>query len=111
MGWAEKMFKKFVVAAFAVSALAGCASFPGSAARSRPGLDVRGDLIDLTQVKIFVNGDKVIDDQVSLLHGDGEFRGSYAGKPVIASCSTSSQPSRTTCLVSVDNDRPTALEF
>lgn len=110
-----KMFVKIAFAAGVAFALSACSSLPPvhpDATASAP-LQIRGDLVDLTNVKIFINGDKVIDQQVSLLRGDGEFRGTYAGKPVTASCSTAPghKASGTTCLVSVNNARMTTLTF
>lgn len=92
-----------IVIAIAIAA-SGCATaVPGRADRAA-GLAVRGDLVNMSNVKIFVNGDKVIDDEVSLLHGNGRFVGTYGGKPVAANCSTESGNRRgTMCLVSIDN--------
>jgi len=111
------MLTKFTFCATVALVCAGCANVspvPGHQA-SEPvrTLQVRGDLIDLTDVKIYINDDKVIDEQVSLLRGDGEFRGVYAGKPVTASCSTAPRRKAggTICLVSVDNERATTLTF
>src|SRR5476649_2955140 len=41
---------------------------------------ISGELFDFTNVKIFVNGAKVIDERLSLMSGDGEFNSSYRGK-------------------------------
>jgi hypothetical protein len=109
------MFKKsLLLAAVAASACACAFAEPrGNEYRSSiemaRGLKVSGDLVDLTEVRIYVNGRKVIDGQVALLHGDGEFRGQYEGRPVAASCST--RPGRaaggTSCEVSIDEERRT----
>jgi hypothetical protein len=66
-------------------------------------------LVDSTDVRIFVNGEKVIDDKVSLLHGDGKFNGSYQGKPVSADCATPAgrKLNATTCTVAVAGERVT----
>jgi hypothetical protein len=61
-------------------------------------------------VKVFVNDTKVIDNRLSLMSRDGEFRGSYAGKSVTTSCSTSSGllTAGTRCIVFVENERAAA---
>jgi hypothetical protein len=70
-------------------------------------LQIRGELIDSTGVKIFVNDNKVIDEHVSLLRGDGEFAGTWQGKRVSADCSTAGgrKLHATTCLVAVGGER------
>jgi hypothetical protein len=72
-------------------------------------LQIRGELVDSTDVRIFVNDTKVIDDHVSLLHGDGEFAGNYQGRPVSARCATPSglKLNATTCTVALDQERVT----
>jgi hypothetical protein len=50
---------------------------------------IGGHLFDFTNVKIFINGAKVIDERLSLMTGDGEFHSSYQGKQIMASCSSS----------------------
>lgn len=108
------MFVKIAFAAGVALSISACSSLsPVHTEDATTGpLRIHGDLVDLTDVRIFINGDKVIDQQVSLLRGDGEFRGMYAGKPVTASCSTEPQrKAATTCLVSVDNARVTTLTF
>jgi hypothetical protein len=74
---------------------------------------ISGELYDFTNVKIFINGAKVIDDRVSLLSGDGEFQGAYNGKQIMASCSTSSglMNTATKCIVFVENERAATLSF
>ncbi|MFC5549931.1 hypothetical protein [Massilia aerilata] len=66
--------------------LPGCAMFtPATESRyvSADGqLRIRGELVDSTSVKIFVNENQIIDEQVSLIRGDGEFAGTWAGKRV-----------------------------
>jgi hypothetical protein len=105
------MIKKFAFTAMLSILIAGCAGLPEAQTAGPLPLQVRGDLVDMTQVKIFVNGNKVIDDEVSLLYGKGEFRGTYAGKPVLANCTTAPQPSRTTCVVSIENEPSRTLKF
>ena len=53
---------------------------------------------------------KVIEDQVSLTKGDGDFSGSFQGKPVRAICATPSgrkMAAATTCTVAVAGERVT----
>jgi hypothetical protein len=91
--------------------LSGCAMFtPVTESRyvSADGqLHIRGELVDSSAVKIFVNDNKVIDEHVSLLHGDGEFAGTWQGKRVSADCSTAGGRSlhSTTCMVAVGRER------
>jgi hypothetical protein len=107
------MSTKFMIKAAFVLTLSGCASFgPVTASHytSKDGtLTIHGQLVDNSDVRIFVNGEKVIDDQVSLLHGDGKFNGNYQGKPVTADCSTPAgrQLNTTTCTVAVAGERVT----
>jgi hypothetical protein len=70
-------------------------------------LQIRGELVDNSGVKIFVNENKVIDEQVSLLRGDGEFTGTWQGKRVSADCSTAigRKPRATICMVAVGGER------
>jgi hypothetical protein len=97
--------------AFAGMILSGCAMFtPATESRyvSADGsLQIRGELVDSSAVKIFVNDNKVIDEHVSLLRGDGEFAGTWQGKRVSADCSTSGgrKLHGTTCLVAVGGER------
>jgi hypothetical protein len=106
------MSTKFTIAAALAVTLSGCgalAPVTGSHYTSRDGkLDIQGELLDNSGLRIFVNGAKVIDDQISLLHGDGRFDGDWQGKPVSASCSTAAGgQSGTTCLVAVGGERVT----
>jgi hypothetical protein len=107
------MLTKFTFAACLAVTLAACSSFApvtGSHYVSAKGnLQIRGELIDSTDVRIFVNEAKVIDDRVSLLHGDGEFAGDYQGRPVSASCATPAglKLNATTCTVALDGERVT----
>jgi outer membrane lipoprotein SlyB len=107
------MSTKFMIAVAVAVTMSGCATFTpvtGSHYTSHDGkLDIHGELIDSSDVRIFVNGDKVIDDQVSLLHGDGRFAGTYQGKRVSADCSTPAgrQLNATLCTVVVDGERVT----
>lgn len=74
---------------------------------------IRGELFDITNVKIFVNDTKVIDERVSFISGDGEFRGRYEGKAITASCNTSTGlvTISTRCIVFVENERAATLSF
>jgi hypothetical protein len=107
------MFQKLTLCAALALSLSACSAFTpvtGSRYVSANGeLQIRGELVDSTDVKIFVNGSKVIDDHVSLLSGDGDFAGSFRGQPVRASCSTSAgrKLNATTCTVAVAGERVT----
>ena len=102
-----------MIAAALAATMSGCAMLApvtGSHYTSRDGtLDIHGELVDSTEVRIFVNGGKVIDDHLSLLHGDGRFDGSYQGKPVIAECATPAgrKLNATTCMVAIGGERVT----
>jgi type 1 fimbria pilin len=102
---------KFTIVALAGMILSGCAMFtPATESRyvSADGsLQIRGELVDSSAVKIFVNDNKVIDEHVSLLRGDGAFAGTWQGKRVSADCSTSGgrKLHGTTCLVAVGAER------
>lgn len=105
------MLKKFtIVAAFAVT-MSGCAAFTpvtGNHYTSRDGkLDIQGQLVDSSDVRIFVNGDKVIDDRISLVNGDGKFDGNWQGKRVSVDCITATgrATGATTCTVAVAGER------
>ena len=107
------MLIKFTLGACIVLTLGACSSFTpvtGSYYVSADGrVHIRGELVDTTNVRIFVNEAKVIDDKVSLLHGDGDFAGNYQGRPVSASCATSAdfKLGATTCTVALDGERVT----
>jgi hypothetical protein len=102
---------KFTIVACAGLILSGCAMFtPATESRyvSADGtLQIRGELVDSSGVKIFVNENKVIDEHVSLLRGDGAFAGTWQGKRVSADCSTAGgrKLHGTTCLVAVGGER------
>jgi hypothetical protein len=107
-----KMSTKFMIAAALAVTLSGCgalAPVTGSHYTSPDGkLQIQGELIDNSDVRIFVNGAKVIDDQISLLHGDGRFDGKWQDTPVSASCATAAGgKSGTMCLVAVGSERVT----
>ena len=74
---------------------------------------ISGELFDLTNVKIFINGTKVIDERLSLMSGEGEFQSRYEGKAISAACNTSIGliSNVTRCMVFVDNERAATLSF
>jgi hypothetical protein len=102
---------KFTIVACVGLILSGCAMYtPATESRyvSADGtLQIRGELVDSSGVKIFVNENKVIDEHVSLLRGDGAFAGTWQGKRVSADCSTAGgrKLHGTTCLVAVGGER------
>jgi hypothetical protein len=106
-----KMSHKFTIIALAAVLLSGCSTFtPATESRyvSADGqLQIRGELVDSSGIKIFVNENKVIDDHVSLVNGDGAFAGTWQGKRVSADCSTSGgrKLHGTTCMVAVGGER------
>ncbi len=105
------MSQKFTLMACLGMILSGCAVFtPATESRyvSADGtLQIRGELVDSTGVKIFVNENKVIDEHVSLLRGEGAFAGTFQGKRVSADCSTTGghKLHATTCMVAVGAER------
>lgn len=116
------MIRKIAVALIASSLLVlsvtACSSIEPSQGYRAPGSTappwkIHGELFDFTNVKIFINGEKVIDERISLLSGKGEFHSSYKGKEIRASCSISSgeESSATKCIVFVNDDRAATLSF
>lgn len=107
------MSKKFIILAALGATMSGCgalAPVTGSQYTSRDGkLAIHGELVDNSDVRIFVNGDKVIDDRVSLVHGDGKFDGNWQGKRVSADCATDAGrgTGATRCTVAVAGERVT----
>jgi hypothetical protein len=110
------MFKKLVVAAAVAVFGTGCATpmqgllAPDDAMAQ---LKIRGELVGMADVKIFINGEKVIDDRLALLSGDGEFHGSYGGREVTANCSSKSGlvADKTWCAVFVDQRRVSTVSL
>jgi len=109
-----KMFYKFVISAGLILSLPACSNLApvteSHYASADGALHIRGELVDSSDVRIFVNDAKVIEDQVSLTKGDGEFSGSFQGKPVRATCATPSgrkMTAATTCTVAVAGQRVT----
>ena len=83
------MQNRFAAATLTISLVsvlvAGCATLAPSqgyrpAGSTAAPWQISGELFDFTNVKIFIDGSKVIDERVSLMSGDGEFRGTYKGK-------------------------------
>lgn len=109
-----KKFVPVVLLAF----LAGCTAvappqgYRPAGSTSAP-WQIRGEMFDMTNVKIFIDDTKVIDERVSFVSGDGEFRSNYRGKPVSASCHTSMGlvNVNTHCIVFVENERAATLTF
>lgn len=107
------MSTNFMIAAALAVTISGCAAVAPAAVNqytSRDGkLNIRGELVDSSRVRIFVNGDKVIADEVSLVTGDGRFDGNWQGKPVSADCVTAAggKVGATTCTVVVAGERVT----
>jgi type 1 fimbria pilin len=108
------MFQKITICASLAVLLSACsttmAPVMGNHYASNDGtVHIRGELVDSSNVRIFVNDAKVIEDHVSLLKGDGDFSGSFQGKPVRATCATQGGPtlSGTTCLVAFGGERVT----
>jgi hypothetical protein len=112
------MLSRLTTAILVAVAIAGCTTTAPSQGYRPPGStatpwQIRGELFDLTKVRIFVNDSKVIDARLSMLSGDGEFRGSYGGKAISASCNTSAGllVAATRCIVFVENERAATLSF
>jgi len=107
------MFQKITISAALLFSLSACSTFApvtGNHYVSADGaLQIHGELVDSTDVRIFVNDAKVIHESVSLLKGDGDFSGNFRGQPVRATCATSSgrKLTGTTCVVAVAGERVT----
>ena len=109
------MIRRKLAFLLAVAVIAGCTTAAPSQGYRPPGStaspwQISGELFDFTNVKIFVNGVKVIDERLSLLSGDGEFHSSYRGKQISANCYTDGWGG-TKCLVFVDNEKAATLSF
>jgi type 1 fimbria pilin len=108
------MFQKITICAGLIALLSACSTTMAPVtdnhyASTDGALHIRGELVDSSNVRIYVNNAKVIEDNVSLLSGDGDFKGSFQGKPVHAKCATTSgrKLSGTTCLVAFGGERVT----
>ena len=97
-----------VASCAACSVLAPASDYRNSFVTST-GAAVVAQLVNQTNLKIDIDGQPVIDDQLSMTRGDGRFRGQFKGLPVEASCTTAPATSRagTSCSVSVGPDRQT----
>jgi hypothetical protein len=60
-----------------------------------------------------INSERVIDGRLSLLTGDGEFSGTYQGRPVSSTCITKMGllSNVTTCFVFVSGEKAATLTF
>ena len=58
-----------------------------------------------------INDRIVIDNNLSMLTGDGEFRGTYQGKQITASCMTNMWAIKTNCFVFVSGEKAATLTF
>jgi hypothetical protein len=114
------MLRKIFVAALTVSVLSvtACSTVaPSQGYRSAGSTEapwqIGGELFDITNVKIFINGVKIIDDRLSLFSGDGDFHASYSGKQISASCTTNTGLLAKTikCFVFVENEKAATLSF
>lgn len=107
----SKIFPLLSVVAFlaACTTVAPTQNYRSSGSTAAP-WQIRGELFDITNVKIFVNDTMVIDERLSLLSGEGEFRSRYQGKAINASCNTNLFGS-SKCIVFVDNERAATLSF
>jgi len=110
------MFHKITLCTGLIALLSACSTTmtPVTAnhyASNDGAVRIRGELVDSSNVRIYVNDAKVIQDNVSLLKGDGDFNGSFQGKPVHARCATVSgrKLSGTTCLVAFGGERVTLV--
>lgn len=75
---------------------------------------ITGSVSLLTGAATFdINSQRVIDDRLNLLTGDGEFNGNYQGKKVQASCITKTGfiSTNTTCFVFIDGEKAATLTF
>jgi hypothetical protein len=107
------MLNKMTIAAAMTVFATGCSPMQGflpvSAATAH--LQIKGELIGMTDVRIFINGEKVIDERLALLSGDGQFHGSYAGQEVTANCSSKAGLvwDKTRCAVFVGRHRASTV--
>lgn len=108
------MSKSFVTAALLAAACSGCtlvkpAPENNSGFSTSTGSQVSAQLVDLVDLKIYIDGQKVIDGQLTLQSGEGRFSTEFKGQAVSARCSTPPAASRagTSCLVAVGRDSRT----
>ena len=107
-----------IAAALAVGVMSGCATAPSQGYRpanyAGSQWTITGDLNQLSGgLTVKINNQVVISDRVNVLTGNGEFAGSYDGKPVNASCMTSMGlwSTSTNCFVFVSGERAATLTF
>lgn len=112
----ETMRKLFTVATLAI--LTGCATAPSQGYRpanySGAPWNISGEMNQFTNsVAIKINNQLVINKTLSLFAGDGEFSGSYEGKPVTASCLTSMGlfANKVNCFVFISGEKAATLTF
>ena len=74
-------------------------------------IQISGELFDFTNVRIYIDGTKVIDKRLSFFTGDGEFLSTYNNMQIAASCSTASSlmSSNVKCFVFINNERAATL--
>ena len=113
-----RIFSRFFsISLLALSATACTTVAPSQGYRSAGSTaapwQISGELFDFTNVKIFINGAKVIDERLSLLSGDGDFHATYSGKQILASCTTNTGfvATSTKCYVFVENEKAATLSF
>lgn len=113
----ENMLKKLLTIGLTI-AVTACTTVAPSQGYRPPGStaapwQISGELFDFTNIKIYINGSKIIDDRISLLSGNGDFQATYNGKQIMASCATSSglMSNSTKCFVFVENEKAATLSF
>lgn len=108
------MLTSFFRASLLVAACSGCTmlspthEYRNSFATAN-GAHVSAQLVDLADLKVFIDGEQVIDGRLALPNGEGRFSGQFRGQAVSASCSTAPSMSRrgTSCRVDVGRDSGT----
>jgi len=110
--------KNQIVALVSMFALVACASSPMQGYRpagsNEQPWQIDGDFNPLKNaVKIRVNGQQVIAGKFPFFSGHTELSGSYLRRPVTASCSqvASLLITKTQCIVFVNNERASTLQF
>lgn len=109
---------KHLAFASIVLTLSGCATAPSQGYRpanySGAPWTISGEMNQLSNgVVIKINNQSIINGTLSIFSGDGEFSGSYEGKPVSASCVTSMGllSNKTNCFVFVSGEKAATLTF
>ena len=113
----DKSMKNIALVAFTL-AIVGCASAPSQGYRpanySGTPWNISGELNQFSNgVVIKINNQSVIQGSLSLLTSDGEFSGTYEGRPVNASCLTSMGlfSNKTNCFVFINGEKAATLTF